>query len=148
MPDQQTPSDSMSGPGKGAIVGRTVNSSYYVEDPRVLLAWPDAGALDTAQTATENMDFQINYFRSVGAPGIVMIFFDRMRGQDRGARQVYATRTNGSWAVGIALVGGSLLSRAIGAFFMGLSKPRVPIQMFATDEDAAPWIDQLLGRRS
>ena len=132
----------------GAEVGRTSNARYFTKGPRVLIAWPDAGTLDTAETAAENMDFQINYFHSVGAPGIVMIYFDRMNGQDRGARQVYAARTNDSWAIGIALVGGSLLSRALGAFFMGLSKPRVPTRLFATDEDAARWIGQLLGRRS
>ncbi len=145
---QQNSSDSTRDPGKGAAVGRTSNTRYFAQDSRVLIAWPDEGALDTAETATENVEFQIVYFRSVGAPGIVMIFFDRMKGQDRGARQVYTARANESWTIGIALVGGSLLSRAIAAFFMGLSKPRVPIRLFATEEEAAPWIEQLLGRRS
>ena len=148
MSAEQSFLDSTRGPGEGAVVGRTSNTRYFAEDPRVLVAWPDAGTLDTAETATENMDFQINYFRSVGAPGIVMIYFDRMNGQDRGARRVYTARTNDSWAIGIALVGGSLLSRALGAFFMGLSKPKVSTRLFATDKEAARWIAQLLREHS
>ncbi|MDA1185565.1 MAG: hypothetical protein O2930_13100 [Acidobacteria bacterium] len=129
------------------MVGRTANCCYYVEDPRVLIAWPDEGTLDTAETATENVDFQMDHFRSVGAPGIVMIFFDRMSGQDRGARQVYTSRVTENWSLGIALVGGSLLSRAMSAFFIGLSKPHVPTRLFATEAAAASWIGQVLGRR-
>ena len=148
MPAEQTPSDQTPDPQWGEPVGRTANTSYFADDPRVLIAWPDEGALDTAATATANMDLQIEYFRTVGVPGVVTIYFDRLMGQDRGARRVYAARTNDSFALGIALVGGSLLTRALAAFYMGLNKPAVPTRLFATREDAAPWIAQLLGGHS
>ena len=148
LPAQRTASNATPGPGRGKPVGRTANASYFADDPRVLIVWPDEGALDTSETANENMDFQTEYFSSVGTPGVVAIYFDRLGGQDRGARQVYAARANSRFALGIALIGGSLLSRALGAFFMGLNKPVAPTRMFATYEDAARWIEQLLGTHS
>ncbi len=130
---------------QGPSVGRSVNTTYFAANPRVLIAWPDEGTLDTGPTASENIDFQMEYFSRLGQPGIVVIYFDRLQGQDRGARKVYSARTEKSWALGIVLVGGSLLTRALGSFFMGLSRPVVPIRMFETLEDASGWIDELLG---
>ena len=51
-PGQQTPPARTPGPERGRPVGRTVNTSYCVDDTRGLIAWPDEGALDTAETAT------------------------------------------------------------------------------------------------
>ncbi len=129
----------------GSYLGRTVNTRYYAGAERCLIAWPDAGTQDTGESATENMDYQIRYFNELGMTGVVVIYFDRLLGQDRDARQVYAARTDASWAEGIALIGGSLLTRALGAFFMGLNKPSVPTRLFASAEAAAPWIQERLG---
>ncbi len=144
MPADHDPTGTAPEPALGQPVGRTSNTRYFTQNARVLVAWPDEGALDTAATATENAEFQIEYFGSVGKPGVVVIYFDRLLGQDRGARKVYAQRPGTDVALGIVLVGGSLLSRALGAFFMGLQKPRVPIRLFATREDATSWIEELL----
>ena len=144
MPADHEPTDTAPEPDLGQPVGRTSNTRYFAQDARVLVAWPDEGALDTAATATENADFQIAYFGSVGKRGVVAIYFDRLLGQDRGARKVYAERPGRDVALGIVLIGGSLLTRAMGAFFMGLQKPIVPIRLFAAREDATSWIEQLL----
>lgn len=133
---------------QGQSVGRTSNSSYFAAEPRILIAWPDEGTLDTAETAAENSAFQIQYFHGLDNRGVVVIYFDRMQGQDRGARKAYSARTNDTWALGIVLIGGSLLSRALGSFFMGLSRPTVPIRLFASYEAASPWIEQLLEERA
>ena len=144
MPADHDPTGTPPEPALGQPVGRTSNTRYFTQNARVLVAWPDEGALDTAATATENAEFQIAYFGSVGKPGVVVIYFDRLLGQDRGARKVYAERPGTDVALGMVLVGGSLLSRALGAFFMGLNRPKVPTCLFATRKDATPWIEQLL----
>ncbi len=105
MPVDQEPTDTAPEPGLGQPVGRTSNTRYFAQDARVLIAWPDEGALDTAATATENAEFQIEYFGSVGKRGVVVIYFDRLLGQDRGARKVYAQRPGTEVALGIAFVG-------------------------------------------
>ena len=121
-------------------VGRTANTMYFTDKTGFLIAWPDEKSTDNEATAIENRDFQASYFRKHGAPGGIVIFFDRMVNQNRGARKVYAEGTNPKILAAVALVGGSMLARAMGSFFMGLSKPPVPIKMFATIGPAQAWL--------
>ncbi|MEM7158594.1 MAG: hypothetical protein AAF799_37485 [Myxococcota bacterium] len=122
------------------IVGKTSNTVYYVDDEGVLLALPHAGAHDTGPTAHENVEFQKFHFDANHLPPIVAIFFDRLASQDRAARKVYADDPSPQWSVGFALIGGSMLSRAMGSFFLGLSQPQTPVKMFTTLQEARPWI--------
>ncbi len=121
-------------------VGRTANTTYFTDKIGYLIAWPDEKSTDNEATAIENRDFQADYFSKHGMPGGVVIFFDRMVNQNRGARKVYAEGTNPKLTAAVALVGGSMLARAMGSFFMGLSKPPVPIKMFATIAQAQSWL--------
>ena len=123
-----------------APLGRTANTEYFRMKERILVAIPDEGTTDDETTAWENHAFQRDHFASVGAPGIVIIFFDRLGDQTRGARQVYAATATPDWSCGFALVGGTALTRALASFFMGLSKPAVATRMFGDLEAALPWI--------
>ncbi|MEX1365657.1 MAG: hypothetical protein AB1Z98_21190 [Nannocystaceae bacterium] len=121
-------------------VGRTSNTDYFVDDEGVLLALPHPGAVDTGATARENLDFQHTWFANHPDPPVVVIFFDRMVSQDRAARKLYSEDTHDPWALGFALVGGTLLSRAMGSFFLGEARTRIPLRFFATLPEARPWI--------
>ena len=71
-----------------------------------------------------------------------MIFFDNMVSQDKDARRAYQTDADPALMRGVALVGGSMLARAIGSFFLGISRPRVALKMFGTLEQARHWADE------
>ncbi len=119
-------------------LGERANTRYYVVEERVLAAVPRIGSVDTESTARANMAFQHAHFQET-APGVILIFFDNLVSQDKGARAVYQNEANPSLLLATALVGGNLLSRAMGSFFMGLSKPRMPVKMFGTTEEAIDW---------
>lgn len=119
-------------------LGETANTRYFVIEERILAGVPPEGSIDDARTARENIGFQHDYFRKT-KPGVVVIFFDNLVSQDKGARSVYQTEGDPSVLLGSALVGGNLLSRAMGSFFMGLSKPRVPVKMFSMADEAVAW---------
>ncbi len=121
-------------------VGSTSNTVYYVDNERILLVLPHPGAHDTAATARENIDFQHAWFASNDDPPVLIIFFDRLASQDRGARKFYSEDTKSPWALGFALVGGSLLSRAMGSFFLGLARTAIPLKFFPTMDDARVWL--------
>lgn len=121
-------------------VGGTSNTDYFVDDEGVLLALPRPGVVDTGATARENLDFQHRWFANHPDPPVVVVFFDRMVSQDRAARKLYSEDTHDPWALGFALVGGTLLSRAMGSFFLGLARTRIPLRFFATLSEARPWI--------
>ncbi len=128
-------------------VGETSNSRYFVVEPHVLAALPNPASTDTKESAEENVAFQNAHWKSVGHPGVVVVFFDNMTSQDAAARRVYQTGPEPDLMLGTALVGGSLLSRAMGSFFLGLTKPAIPVKMFRSLAEAKVWADELVRAR-
>jgi len=122
------------------LAGKTSNTDYYVDDESVLLALPHRGSHDTGATARENLVFQKAHFDANDNPPIVAIFFDRLASQDRTARKIYSDDPSLQWSLGFALIGGTMLSRAMGSFFLGLSRPQAPLKMFASLRSARSWI--------
>ena len=127
------------------LIGETPNSKNYAVEANVLAVVPHPGSYDTGATARENILSQAAYLRPLGG-GVVMIFFDNLASQDKDARRVYQAESDPGWMRGTALIGGSMLSRAIGSFFLGLSRPRTPLRMFGSFDDALAWARELNSR--
>ncbi|HEU4534975.1 MAG TPA: hypothetical protein VFS00_12695, partial [Polyangiaceae bacterium] len=104
--------------------GTTTNTEYYSIDDDILVAIPFEGSKDDGATARSNRDHQTSYFRDRGKKGGIIIFFDRMKSQDREARMIYTDMDRVLTAT--ALVGGSMLGRAMASFLMGIARPKVP----------------------
>jgi hypothetical protein len=120
------------------LIGRTSKSTYYLAEPTVLACVPDNRCTDDEASARENASFQENYWVSEGRTGCCLVFFDFLADQTAEARAVYRTFPFVK-QVGVALVGGTPLSRAIASFFMGLSRPKTPTRFFGTAADAFAW---------
>ncbi|HEU4409862.1 MAG TPA: hypothetical protein VFS43_31705 [Polyangiaceae bacterium] len=121
--------------------GTTANTEYYALDDDILVAIPFEGSKDDGATARGNRDHQTNYFRDRGQKGGIIIFFDRMKSQDREARMIYTDMDRALTAT--ALVGGSMLGRAMASFLMGIARPKVPIRLFPTFEAALEWVREM-----
>jgi len=126
-------------------VGESANSEYYALPDGVLVTIPLEGSTDNRQTATENRDFQNQYYRDKGRKGGIIIFFDRMKSQDKDARKVYE---NVEMLTCTAMVGGTLLTRAMFSFFLGLARPAMPIKLFADFDGALGWVRATQGSPS
>ncbi len=120
-------------------IGETANCLYFEIEPQVIAAVPHQGSSDNGATARQNVEFQIDYLRAHGGRGVVIVFHDRMTGQDSEARRMYGQLPDLTVMLGTGLVGGTMLGRAIGTFFLGVARPRVPVQLFSTVEEALPW---------
>jgi hypothetical protein len=127
------------------LIGETSNARNYAVEPNVLAVVPHPGSHDTGETARENILAQAAHLRPRGG-GVVLIFFDNLASQDKDARRVYQAESDPDWMRGTALIGGSMMSRAIGSFFLGLSRPRTPLRMFESCEEALAWARELNGR--
>jgi hypothetical protein len=127
------------------LIGQTRNARNYAVEPNVLAVVPHPGSHDTGETARENILAQAAHLRPQGG-GVVIIFFDNLASQDKDARRVYQAESDPDWMRGTALTGGSMMSRAIGSFFLGLSRPRTPLRMFASFDEALAWARELNGR--
>ena len=124
-------------------VGQTTNARFYTIEPGVLGVVAGREVPDTAVTAIENVAFQKRYFAEHGR-GVMLVFPDNATSQDRSARRVYQEQIKPEFMLGMAFVGGTALSRAFGAFFLGLSRPQVPFKMFADLDAGLAWARRLL----
>ena len=119
--------------------GETANASFYQIDECTLAVVPVDGCTDDEQTAAASIDLQRTYLVSKGFRAGSVIFMDGIAQQTSGARTVYRELPDPECQVCFALVGGSVFGRLVGSVFLGLSKPRVPTQLFATPDQAIAW---------
>jgi hypothetical protein len=121
-------------------VGSTSKSDFFLDHERILLALPHPRSHGTVEVARENLDFLHRWFASHDDPPLLMIFFDRVASMDRAARKLYSGEATAAWALGFAIVGGTPLGRAVGSFFLGLSRTPAPIKLFPNMEEARAWL--------
>ena len=129
------------------LIGETRNATNYAVEANVMAVVPHPGSHDTGSTARENILAQAAHLRPQGG-GVVVIFFDNLTSQDKDARRVYQAESDPAWMRGTALIGGSMMSRAIGSFFLGLSRPHTPLRMFESFDEALAWARELNGPSS
>ena len=121
-------------------LGRTFNTHYYLLADDVLIVLPDKGLRDDGASARVNMDYQTAYARLVGRRCCVIVVIDSLTSQDSEARRIYAAGMQPSLFYAVALIVTNPLARAIGSFFLGLTRPPVPTKLFESVEDAAAWV--------
>ncbi len=124
------------------IVGETANTRFFRIEDGILAALPHAGSTDDLVTARENAAFQSEFFRSLGRPGVLLVFFDPMVSQDKDARRVYQTMDPRVLRAA-ALVAETLLGRAIASWFLGVSKPPFHVKNFGSVEGAIAWAREM-----
>lgn len=121
-------------------LGRTYNTHYYLLSDDVLIVLPDQGLRDDGASARINIDFQSAYARMLGRRCCVVVVLDSLTSQDSEARRIYAAGMQPSLFYAAALIVTNPLARAIGSFFLGLTRPAVPTKLFESVEDAANWV--------
>jgi len=125
-------------------IGATRNTDYFMVSPRIVVAAPHPGTVDDGAAAKENVAFQMGYASDLGEAIGVIVLLGSLSSQDADARRVYAEHMDPALCRGTALVVNSALARAMGSFFLGLTKPRIPIGLFPTLEAAIPWVEERL----
>ena len=121
-------------------IGRSTNADFFEVEPGVLAVVPFDGVADTADSAAESIQIQVSHLRTSGRRAGTVVFMDPVVAQNAGAREVYRNAPDPTFQTAFALVGSTMLGRAVASVFMGLHPPRVPTRMFATFEDALTWI--------
>ena len=124
-------------------VGSIDNANMYAIAPDILGIVPIPNCIDTEATARQSLAFQDDYWRRCGVRGAAVVFMDPIIDQDSGARSVYANETGDSLTTCYALVGETFFGFAVSAVFTGLSKPRIPTQVFRCLQDALPFIAKM-----
>jgi hypothetical protein len=125
-------------------VGSTANTQYRTKGsaPDILIVLPEPGLRDDGPSARMNIDFQTQYVERVGRRCAVVVLLGALMSQDAEARRIYAAgmRTDRFYAASLVVT--SPISRAIGSFFLGLSRPSVPTKIFGDLEKAVAWAEK------
>jgi hypothetical protein len=127
-------------PEQWKLLGRTYNTHYYLLADDVLIVLPDKGLKDDGASAHVNIDYQTAYARLLGRRCCVVVVIDSLTSQDSEARRIYAAGMQPTLFYAAALIVTSPLARAIGSFFLGLTKPAVPTKLFESVDAAIAWV--------
>lgn len=127
-------------PSQWKLLGRTYNTHYYLLSDDVLIVLPDKGLRDDGASARVNIDYQTGYSRLLGRRCSVIVVLDSLAAQDSEARRIYAAGMQPSLFYAAALIVTNPLARAIGSFFLGLTRPAVPTKLFSSVEEATAWV--------
>jgi hypothetical protein len=125
-------------------VGRTSNTQYYLAGVDVLIVLPDAGLKDDERSARENVAFQVAFARRLERRVGLVVYLTSLLSQDAAARKLYSA-LDPTLFWGSALVVANPLARAIGSFFMGLSRPKFPAKLVENIEDGIAWFATVRG---
>ena len=121
-------------------LGRTYNTAYYLLSDDVLIVLPDKGLKDDGPSARVNVDYLTAYAQRLGRRCCVIVVLDSLTSQDSEARRIYAAGMQPALFYAVSLIVTNPLARAIGSFFLGLTRPAVPTSLFESVEDAAAWV--------
>ncbi len=119
-------------------VGRSSNTAYYQAGDDVLIVLPDLGLKDDERSARENVAFQVRFAQSLGRRVGLVVNLSSLHSQDSAARRIYSALDPHLFR-GSALVVKSPLARAIGSFFLGLSRPKFPAKLVQSIDDGIDW---------
>jgi hypothetical protein len=120
-------------------LGETFNTRYYLGAPDIAIVVPQLGLKDDAASARVNIDFQAAWATSTGRRCGVVVCLFHLLSQDSGARRVYAEGMDPRVFFAAALVVSNPISRAIGSFFIGLTRPGVPTAIVGTIDEGIAW---------
>lgn len=123
--------------------GQDVGAYYWVATD-VLVAVPESGTIQTEEIAQRSLDEFNRLADRAGRRLAVIVLVDRVTSQDSGSRRVWSRPQERPRRCALALVCASPLSRAIGAFFIGLNRPPTPTRMFRTFDRALEFCQEIV----
>lgn len=122
-------------------ISKTSSLTVYVveTDPDILITVPVEGLKETPQNAHDNVEFLYDYERTTGKPCSAIVIMDNLLSQEAESRRAYQ-EIDPRRVYAAALIVGSPLARALGSFFIGLSRPVAPTKLFDSVEKAVEWL--------
>ena len=126
-------------PSRWPRVGGTQAGAYHEVEPNILLAVPHLGYEQTVEGARASLEEMNRIARSKGRKQSLIILVDNVRAQDAGSRRIWRNEIDDRLICALALVGGTMLGRAIGSFFVGVYRPKVATRLVSSFDEALDW---------
>ncbi|MCB9136493.1 MAG: hypothetical protein H6636_13785 [Anaerolineales bacterium] len=122
---------------KTEIISTTKAKLWLDKDSIIHLTW-NPGAEITIEDTREAKAAILQISQGFSAPLINDIREVKSISQE--ARTFVSIEGNSSLVSSAALLVGSLISRVIGNFFLGINKPPTPVSLFTDEEKARMWL--------
>lgn len=126
------------------VAGSTPAGRYLRWAAGILVAVPNVGYVQTEEGARRSLEECDRIAKTDGRKQAVIILVDHVMSQDARGRRVWSTARRDETRCAQALVCNTLLARAIGSFFLGLTRAHIPTRMFAELQQAATWAREML----
>jgi len=127
-------------PTSWPIVGGTSAGAYHEAEPDVWVAAPRMGYEQTGDTARASLEELNRLVRERGRRVGLIVLIDRVRSQDGASRRIWQSEIDPDVVCALALVGGTMLGRAIGSFFMGVYRPSIATTLVPSFDEALDWV--------
>jgi hypothetical protein len=121
------------------IVQRT--GKYWLDDEGILhgvLTHPDFGLPDAMEMMVLHRQM------AAGVPRCLLVDITAVKSLPREVRTYFSQPEHVEVHRAVAMVVGSLMSRATGNFFIGLNKPIMPTRLFNDEAGALAWLRTFL----
>lgn len=100
------------------------------------------GAEVSLEDARATMDAYLQIRDGASRP--LLVGTQGMKALDRGARALYASEESARVATAVGLIVDTSVSRVLGNFYLGLSKPHIPSRLFNDEAEALDWLKRFL----
>lgn len=117
----------------------TRTSRVWLSDAGILRGQIKNGAKEKLEDACANVQAASKIAGGRKVP--VLIDMRGMKSVSSEARAHYGSEIPAAYSLAQALLVGSLISRVIGNFFLGINKPPFPIKMFTSESEALDWLE-------
>ena len=127
-------------PRPGTTIHTTKTAKIWICEEEIFHISCLPGSVHRLEEALENMAV----FPAEGKDELpVLADIRHVKAIEREAREVYRNRDKYNMQVSaLAILVGSPLSRAIGNFFIGLSRMPMPTRLFTSESDAVQWLKE------
>lgn len=104
--------------------------------------YPPGTEITIEDSLEELKIYRTTFCQDVRRPIIVDI--SKIKAVSKESRDIYSSEEMGGTISAAALIVSNPVSRIIGNFYMGISKTKMPVRMFATTSDAKDWLKDFL----
>ena len=90
---------------------------------------------------------ELKIYRTAFCNGIkrpIIVDISNIKSVSKESRDIYSSEEMGDIISAAALIVSNPVSRILGNFYMGISKTKMPVRMFATSKDAKNWLKDFL----
>lgn len=122
------------------VVGGTSSGAYHEAEADVLVAAPKPDFEQTGDAARASLEELNRIVLERGRRAGLIVLIDRVRSQDGASRRIWQREMDPDLICALALVGGTMLGRAIGSFFMGVYRPSIQTVLVPSFDEAIDWV--------